>query len=254
MGPLRFLLAAAVLFQHAGGWGYVASDSLPTGFLSGSYAVEACFVISGFYMALIHDKYAGLRNVFYVNRYSRLIVPYWIVGGTTLLSMIAVPQAKYPFLQELQAPASDWLSWPRLAGAFANVSLLARTQSRLLTCPGEYAYRLLLVPQGWSLGSELLFYLCVPLLSPLRTRALIVITALSAAARVGLGGTGLPFLPWEERFYPAIIMFFLVGMLSFRNVRAARSTLSYSCSWLLRSGLRFAACSRHQSLPRGKRA
>jgi peptidoglycan/LPS O-acetylase OafA/YrhL len=77
VGLLRLLLASAVVFGHGPGFAFQASVS-PLGirFLQPYYAVQAFFVISGFYMSLIIiEKYRGSahwRSTFYINRYLRI--------------------------------------------------------------------------------------------------------------------------------------------------------------------------------------
>src|SRR5271163_1338531 len=96
MGLIRILLASAVVMGHAGS----------RGFLPPYYAVQGFFLISGFYMALIHEKYAGIPLVFYLNRYSRLAVSYWIVAAVTSIVVMIHPVAVLPVgakLREIDA-------------------------------------------------------------------------------------------------------------------------------------------------------
>lgn len=69
MGTLRFLLAISVYLVHSHDlWGGIR-------FVKAGIAVEAFFIISGFYMALIlSEKYLGNTGyrLFYINRFLRL--------------------------------------------------------------------------------------------------------------------------------------------------------------------------------------
>ena len=89
MGIIRVLLAAAVVFGHAPMWtGYDPHVGIVRP-LPAYYAVQAFFVISGFYMELLRKKYAPAPIwIFYSNRYSRLIVSYWIVLAATVLLIV----------------------------------------------------------------------------------------------------------------------------------------------------------------------
>lgn len=197
MGLLRFLLACAVVLGHAPGWG-MPPDTISKGFILPYYAVQAFFVISGFYMALIHEKYSGHKMVFYVNRYSRLIVSYWIVATITFA-------------------ASNYIDFPQYRGGgapiiplVANLTLFGADSVQFLNQVGW-----ILVPQGWSLGTEIWFYLLVPFIAP-RKRVILILLAASLLTRMLIVNSELPFFPWQQRFFPAELMFFLVGMLSFR--------------------------------------
>jgi peptidoglycan/LPS O-acetylase OafA/YrhL len=88
MGLLRFLLAVSVILNHAGLlYGF--------GFVGGSTAVEAFFIISGFYITLIlNEKYIKANNsykLFITNRFLRLYPFYWIVLILSLLCAYYIP-------------------------------------------------------------------------------------------------------------------------------------------------------------------
>jgi peptidoglycan/LPS O-acetylase OafA/YrhL len=81
---------------------------------------------------------------------------------------------------------------------------------------------LLVIPQGWTLGLELSFYLTAPFLV---RRSLAVIFALLAASlllrlllQLGLGYSGDP---WSYRFFPFELAIFLVGAIGYRVYRSA---------------------------------
>ncbi|MFZ9847896.1 MAG: acyltransferase family protein [Flavobacteriales bacterium] len=83
MGLIRFILAIGVVFSHAGmAFGFTS--------LGGSVAVQAFFIISGFYIALIlNEKYIEQNNsyqLFISNRFLRIYPIYWVVLILTLLS------------------------------------------------------------------------------------------------------------------------------------------------------------------------
>jgi peptidoglycan/LPS O-acetylase OafA/YrhL len=85
MGVLRLILAIAVVIAHTEpifGFRLVGSD----------VAVQAFYIISGFYMAMIlTEKYARKESykLFITNRFLRLYPIYWIVLlGTVLMSIV----------------------------------------------------------------------------------------------------------------------------------------------------------------------
>ena len=193
MGLIRFLLACAVVLGHSPGWG-ITPDKFASGFIQPYYAVQAFFVISGFYMALIHEKYASKKWVFYVNRYSRLIVSYWIVALLT-----------FSLSRYLEAPFPQFKEGTPIVPLIANLSLFGADTVQFLNQVGW-----ILVPQGWSLGSELWFYLIVPFIAT-RTRTILLLLVASFCVRLAIVNSDLPFFPWQQRFFPAEIMFFLIG-------------------------------------------
>jgi peptidoglycan/LPS O-acetylase OafA/YrhL len=203
MGTVRFLLATAVVLGHAG---YI-------GFLPPYYAVQAFFMISGFYMAMVSGRYAGATLIFYLNRYSRLVVTYWIVASVTLIVVAIHPVDVLPIGAKLREGtiglATVWLT-------FTNVFMFGQDAVAFFTIGGEPASNWLLVPQGWSLGAELWFYLLVPFLAPRSTRFLLMLALASIAARAVVIAWDRPFYPWQQRFFPAELFFFLAGMISYR--------------------------------------
>jgi peptidoglycan/LPS O-acetylase OafA/YrhL len=74
----------------------------------------------------------------------------------------------------------------------------------------------LLIPQAWSLGVELSFYLVAPLLLKLRSRWLMVVVISCLLTKVLV----LHFLqlgdPWTYRFFPFEVGLFLSGALAYR--------------------------------------
>lgn len=73
------------------------------------------------------------------------------------------------------------------------------------------AYHGLLLPQAWTLGVEISFYVIAPFVLP-RRWLMAVLFAASVAIRVLLIKAGVGSVdPWTYRFFPAELMFFLVG-------------------------------------------
>ncbi|MDR3559151.1 MAG: acyltransferase family protein, partial [Candidatus Pacebacteria bacterium] len=79
------------------------------------------------------------------------------------------------------------------------------------------AYKLLLIPQAWSLGVELWFYLLAPLLAAQRTKVLVLILVISIILRGALiRFLNYSFDPWTYRFFPSELALFVLGMLGCR--------------------------------------
>ena len=75
MGTFRFILALSVLASHVG----PIPNFYPP---SGAISVQAFFVVSGFYMALVlTEKYTGPNqtSLFLTNRFLRIYPPYLFI-------------------------------------------------------------------------------------------------------------------------------------------------------------------------------
>ena len=86
MGTIRLILATAVIIFHSSSIFGIQS-------VGGQIAVQAFYIISGFYMALIlNEKYIGINNsykLFISNRFLRIYPIYWIVFIITIIASIA---------------------------------------------------------------------------------------------------------------------------------------------------------------------
>jgi peptidoglycan/LPS O-acetylase OafA/YrhL len=216
VGIIRFLLAAAVVLGHAPGWGGVGLPPIINP-LPPYFAVQAFFVISGFYMELLRKRYQPAPIwIFYSNRYSRLIASYWIVCAATALLMIAMPKVPFPAANfRFDSTGEAALAW------FFNIAMVGQDFASFVQLSNA-----LLIPQGWSLALELWFYLLVPLLWRTSDNTLWSILGASLVMRLIIILSPLPFVPWQQRFFPAELMFFMIGMLSFRHADDIRRLIS----------------------------
>jgi peptidoglycan/LPS O-acetylase OafA/YrhL len=234
MGLFRLLLAACVLFGHSqrpGGLNW-----LPAG-----TAVEAFFVVSGFYMQLIlSEKYTrqrlgnSWRLNFYVARYTRLFPTYAIGLALTCIAGVLFLRISHHAVP----PMSTWATLSGLKPSFRNVALWIGTVFANITiflqdlggvlavrdghavftwdrnASEIYVWSALAITQAWSLGVELLFYLLAPFLLTGSDRRLLLWFTLGivvrAAAVLFLGGD-LPY-----RMFPFVLSDFLGGALAYR--------------------------------------
>jgi peptidoglycan/LPS O-acetylase OafA/YrhL len=225
MGTLRLLLALAVVSAHS--YPILGLTLIPA-----PLAVQAFYIISGFYISLVLGRKYVLDKAgtvsFYVNRYLRLAPRYlvvlllsailaWVIGTT-----IYLPKKEY--LDQLSSLSSASVAWV----VFTNLFMIGQDTIMFLDNPpgaGSLqwtsnfqvtafpAYKFLLVPQAWSLGVELWFYMLAPLLVPRRTSFLIWLWALTFLLRLDLAAIGLDYDPWTYRFFPAELGLFLTGIL-----------------------------------------
>lgn len=230
MGILRLLLAFSVFYAHAG-------FQSPAHLVPSDTAVHSFYAISGFYMAMVlHTRYGhGAYSEFLLNRALRLLPAYLLVVFTTVLAgllLLAFAGRSLPVLDALRdardagLPAGAWMalvlsqvtmlgldlyqffSWDPAAG------FSPETNFRLDPAP---LFRLLLVPQAWSVSIEVYFYLLAPWLTRLRLGSIAALIAGSLALRFGVWAmTDLRSDPWSYRFLPFELAFFLSGALAYR--------------------------------------
>ena len=173
-------------------------------------AVFAFFIISGFYMSLIiNEKYAKLHHGtrrFYLNRALRLYPIHWtiLILYATYYLYYGVPN----FLTgDLRVPLWRWL--------YAVCSNLSFFGVEVLPFFDNHNWAFVVGPI-WSLSIECYFYLLAPFVVGRSLRALVVLLAAAGALRVGLYVSGVPMLPWRYLFFPADLVLFLLGALSYR--------------------------------------
>jgi peptidoglycan/LPS O-acetylase OafA/YrhL len=139
MGSFRFLLAVMVVISHAHG-GFA-------GYNIGIVAVISFFLISGYVMTVLVDRYYGTLSkigLFYLDRSARLLPQYVVY---LLLALSALALTRDSLLQS--------------CGAYEfglNLLIFPLDLYQLIDL------KCMLIPQAWSLGLELSFYAVVPFL------------------------------------------------------------------------------------------
>jgi peptidoglycan/LPS O-acetylase OafA/YrhL len=236
MGTLRFLLALCVVAHHTG----PLFGLTP---LSGSAAVRIFFGISGFYMAMVlTTKYRDHIRVFWFNRALRLYPAYilfvgltwgwyfftWMWLGRRPTGDLFAFYAAMAWWQPVLLFFSDWTMIGRDIQALLNFEI-----GKGFIFPGSsqsdfwVSSNLCAIPQAWSLGTEMWFYLFVPWLVLCGTVTLIVIAVFSALLDLTLQhrfGFEIGYF-----FFPSNLYFFIAGMLAFRAMPHYR----HLPTWLL---------------------
>jgi peptidoglycan/LPS O-acetylase OafA/YrhL len=218
MGSIRTLLAISVVFSHTYGFLLVG----------GMLAVQLFYVISGFLISFVLTEaktYVSVRS-FYTNRFLRLFPLYWIVASLTLAAF-----AVNTFLFQRESAPFEVLNQldpiGRIALAVVNLGIFGQDLIMFTGVRGgdfmfvsdfrdsEVAvWEGLLVPQAWTLGVELSFYVIAPYVL-VRKLCLVFLLLASLSVRILLiyFGVGLDD-PWTYRFFPAELALFLLGALS----------------------------------------
>ncbi|XWW44324.1 acyltransferase [Fibrella sp. USSR17] len=252
MGLLKLLLAAMVVFVHAG-----PLISFPT--MGGSLAVQTFYIISGFYMALIlNEKYVtqpDAYRLFLTNRVLRLLPLYYVVVGLTLLTalimVVTLGQAELESFQALRKHYPHLSASTLALVAFTNVTLIGQDWLSFLSvnpATGTLVFssdfnqapvdltRLLLVRPAWTVGLEITFYIVAPLIVRRRTWVLLLVILLSAGIRFALRRyANFDSMAWSYRFFPSELMYFVAGALSYKVYR--RLNLSNVPTWIYQLAL-----------------
>lgn len=223
MGHIRFLLAFAVLLGH--------SPTATFRFIHAGTAVQAFFIVSGFYMALVLDGKYSDRKLFYSNRLLRLAPAYFAMMAIALVVLLAFEMTATSTLGIYESLFSNPLSAAVMV--FENIFVVGQhllywfmvdadgglyldPYGGLPTETQAVAWQGLLVPQSWSLSIELMFYALAPCLAKRHLRTIIALAAFSIGLR--LAGHWLPVeLPlWQGRLFATALFMFLFGMLAYR--------------------------------------
>ena len=198
MGIIRLLLALAVVANHFGAiWG--------SNLVGGQVAVQSFYIISGFYMSLIlNEKYIGENRsykLFISNRFLRLYPIYWIVLLLTIIFCITThfltTSHFAPVLSSYESVHKNFFSFFFLTvtnilifgqdivmflGINADTGYLFYSSNFMNTSPALYSF--LFVPQAWTLGLELMFYLVAPMLLLKGLKLVGIIIVLSVVLRL----------------------------------------------------------------------
>jgi len=237
MGIIRLLLAVSVVIWHS-------SPLFGLTMIGGPNAVELFFVISGFFMALILEgKYQKTNDPFrnfITNRLLKIFPVYWIcLIASIVVGILGIMLFKNPLMFKPYIDYAGKMNFFSLFYlGFSNVFIIGQdimlylglnTASnhlffiRSYTLSTPQVTNFFPVGQAWSISMELVFYLFAPFLTKLKTKTILLMVILSIAARVLFIYQGFNYDPWNYRFLPLEISFFLIGILSYRVYKRART-------------------------------
>jgi peptidoglycan/LPS O-acetylase OafA/YrhL len=181
MGIFRFLLAALVVLFHFGGLGWIV----------GRIAVFAFYCLSGFLIFQVLDRVylnesRGIPR-FFLNRFVRLIPLY------LLYTLLTLAMVRWLGPEAIVDPAGRRI----LQGVDqGNLTLLVESatfdpEAHMVASMPVLEFTPDLIPQGWSIGVEVAFYLLAPL---------VVLTTRGQAWRICLWiAAGLLLFLWGVR-------------------------------------------------------
>ena len=220
MGLLRIALALSVIAGHAN------TTVFGLSWVNKFYAVQAFFVISGFYMSMVlNEKYGSYPvGVFYVSRALRIYPNYLI----SIIAMIAINRSAIKATLSNLPPISKLLLIGQnlviLGQDLPNVFCL-RNRAGACTSSVDVTIN----PPAWSLSVELGFYLIAPFVvrSPARIIALIGVGTLYHLVVFGMRfpianvdifiNVDADMLAYY--FYPSSFIFFGAGALAYHATK-----------------------------------
>jgi peptidoglycan/LPS O-acetylase OafA/YrhL len=231
MGKIRFLLAISVVIAHSGA---IFGINL----VGGQIAVQAFYIISGFYMSLVlNEKYINGNNsykLFLSNRLLRLYPIYWVTALIVLLNLVriniksdvplgalgqfikyhdqmSIGSFAYLILTNIVLVGQDIAMFMGLDVHSGNMFF---AKNYLLTDPKVYTF--LLIPQAWTIGVEIDFYIIAPFIVRKSIKWIILLMSASLLLRIILIHYGYQKDPWSYRFFPTELFFFLLGNICYR--------------------------------------
>lgn len=236
MGTLRVLLAISVVFGHSWPDGIV--------FVGGRNAVQLFYIISGFLISyvLVESKSYKKISVFYINRYLRLYPIYFAVAILSLLVHVINNSSFFEIYTKVPISADILLFLSNMFLFGQDLVMFSGIENGQLAFVTDFRkseialYLGLIVPQAWTLGVELVFYLIAPFILP-KQKLIWVLLVLSLAVRVYLVSLGLGLKdPWTYRFFPAELSLFLIGSLSHQvlmpfYVKAVGEKIMFLSKW-----------------------
>ncbi len=232
MGLIRLILAISVVAVHSNG-------IFGMHFINGQVAVQAFYIISGFYMTMIlNEKYIGISGsykLFITNRLLRLYPIYWAVLICTVAFLISIALIKgapaVPIIEGYMNIKHSLISIFVLS--FTNIFIAGSdalmfmwlnpatgyftfTANFWLTNPPTHSF--LFIPPVWTVGLEILFYVFAPFIVRRNSKTVFILLALTIVLRIFLfNGLSLIEDPWTYRFFPTELMFFLLGYFSYKK-------------------------------------
>lgn len=189
-------------------------------FFSGPMALKIFFIFSGFFMEMVYPKYKDAQS-FYISRIVRIYPCYWFAAASEYF--VQKFHLNYYYLpidwKKMRQPIARLIQ-------FSNIFLLGKDDVFFLfqdeknkihwitTKEKNILNYYLMVFPSWSLGIFMKFYLLLPILAKMRSRYLFLIFLFSFFMRAYFYSIKkINFDPYNYRFFPFEISFFIIGQL-----------------------------------------
>lgn len=230
MGLIRFLLAVSVIVAHS-------TPIFGIKLVGGQTAVQAFFILSGFYMALVlNEKYIGQNNsykLFITNRLLRIYPVYWIILILTILLFLiflifnkdgnnSILYNYINYNHKLSLSSFLFLLFSNIFILFQDfIMFLGVNIEGNLIFTSDYnktnpmLWTFLFVPQAWSVSLEIIFYFIAPFLLRRNLIFISVLTLLTFIVRYIFYQSGYNHDPWTYRFFPFELGYFLLGAIAY---------------------------------------
>ena len=232
MGVLRFILAVSVIAAHT-------SLILGSSFVGGVIAVKAFYIISGFYMSLIlNEKYKDVKgsySVFITNRFLKIYPMYWLVLVFTvvfyLLNFYLGKNVEANFIINYKEYLNSKYFSLLTFAIFILVNILIIGQDALLfmginqngffftknfRTTNPQLYNFLAIPQAWTISLELIFYFIAPFIVRRKMKFVFPLILICFFLKFYFYRNGFKNDPWNYRFFPFELGFFLIGNICYR--------------------------------------
>jgi peptidoglycan/LPS O-acetylase OafA/YrhL len=239
MGAFRFFLAICVVMAHAAS----ISPLINLNYLNSSTAIIIFYIISGYYMHMILSEKYTFENLgkfrtakFYFSRYIRIFPTYLICIIATFIYIYYINNDFSANIVNPKIEINKILNLPnnlenivfKTWYFFASLFILLQDLSLNLVITNDiarfslersigsiYVASAFLIPQSWSIGSELFFYCLAPFIIKLKTRKIfmaIIFLLVLVIFSIKLGPPGDIYFRASLFTMP----YFLIGCLLYR--------------------------------------
>jgi peptidoglycan/LPS O-acetylase OafA/YrhL len=231
LGFIRLILALMIVIFHLPDhsiFGYVG--------MNGSIVVNAFFILSGFFMALvINEKYFITEKKSFLLFISNRVLKIYPTYLLTLVFALVVSCLGYFFVKNwifLQNYFTRPIDFPTLLILlFVNITGIGidvlsffsiNSATGQLFFSGMFsanAINYIFIGQAWAIGIELVFYLISPFILRRKTSFLVWILLLSFLLRIILVFSGFENNPWRDRFFLTELTFFMLGAIAYKSYK-----------------------------------